>query len=451
MNITRENKDELNAVLKVKIEQEDYQERVQNVLKDYRKKANINGFRPGKVPMGLINKMYRTPVVVDEVNKLISESLTKYIVDEKLDILGEPLPSEVDQPNIDWESDENFEFAFDIALAPELDFSLTKRDKIPYYNITIDDKMRNEYIENYTRRFGEFVPTEKVEEMNEMIQGDLVELNDEGQPKEEGVSVEAAKFSVDMVKDEEIKKSLKGTKAGDVFNIDLKKAYPNDTELSSLLRIEKDEVEQINGTFQATVKEVTRFKNAELNQELFDKVFGEGEVKSEDEFKEKIDEEIRHNLKNETEYRFMLDAKDALVKKVKSDLPSEFLKRWLKATNKEITDEQIENDFGGFEEDLKWQLVKNKIAKENEIEVTEEEILEQAKEFTRMQFMQYGLTNIPDEHLDQYSKQMLERNEDKRRIAEKKLEDKIVEHVKEKVKVEEKDISSENFNKLFEK
>ncbi len=451
MNITSEKIDELNSSIKLKIEKTDYDERVNNVLKDYRKKANINGFRPGKVPMGMINKMYRIPVMVDEINKLISENLSKYITDEKLNILGEPLPSEKEKPEINWETDSEFEFTYNIGLAPELEIKFTKKDKVPQYEITIDDKTRDEFIKGYTSRYGENKPVESTEEGSEVISCDLKQADNDGKPVEEGIQVEDVKISIAMVKDEAIKPSFLSRKIGDSFTFDIKKAFPNDTEIASLLKINKEEVETIQPNFLLELKEITKFVNAEVNQEFYDKAFGEGTIKSDEEFKAKIDEEINATFSRESDYRFGIDAKEMLIKKVPMDLPVEFLKRWMKATSKEeVADEQIEAEFPEFEKDLKWQLIKNTIAKDKEISLTEEDILEQAKDFARAQYMQYGMMNIPDEYLVNYAKQIIQNENDRRRLAERELENKVVASIREDIKIDDKKISKDDFVKLFE-
>jgi trigger factor len=451
MNITKENLDELNAVLKVKVGKEDYDEKVNNVLKDYRKKAKIDGFRPGKVPLGLINKMYRKPVLADEINKLVSESISKYLLEEKLNVLGEPLPHEEEKPSIDWDNDTEFEFAFDLGLAPDLEFSVSNKDKVPFYRIKIDEELRNKYIDNYTSRLGSFKTVDEVVE-NEMIKADIVQLNEGGDVKENGISAADASISVEMVKDDKIKKQFIGTKVGDIVNVDLKKAFPSDAELTSMLKIEKEQVKEVTGVFQVTIKSISKYEKAEINQELWDKLYGEGQVKTKEEFTKKIDEEIRINLERDSEYRFRLDIKDALVKKFKKALPKEFLIRWLLEVNEgKFTREDIEKDYDHFEEDLKWQLIRDKFIQENEIKVSDEEVLDTAKEFTRAQFMQYGLSNVPDEQLEAYARESLKREKDRKSLYEKKYEDKVVELLKEMVKLDEKEISSEKFDKLFEK
>ena len=375
MNISKENTDQLNAILHVKVEQTDYEEKVNEVLRDYRRKANVDGFRPGKVPMGLIKKMYYTPVLVDEVNKLVSESLFNYLKDEDVKILGEPLPHKEQDAKIDFAKDTEFEFKFDLGLAPELNLEVTAKDKIPYYKIKVDKKQQEEYKDSLLQRHGEFKSVDQAGD-NELIKGLLVKVDKEGQEVENGIRVEDISMSLEMMKDDDQKILFSGTKAGDEVVFDVKKAFPNDTELASLLRIEKTEVAMLEGTFKCVISEVNKFVNATVGQDLFDKVYGEGEVKSEEEFMERISEEIAQNYERESEYRFMVDAREAMIKKAKIDLPVEFLKRWMVEANENITEEQVKDDFDKYEDDFRWQLIKEYLLKQQEIKVTEEEALE---------------------------------------------------------------------------
>jgi trigger factor len=450
MNITKENIDTLNAVLKVKIEKSDYEEKVSEVLKDYRKKAQIPGFRPGKVPFGMVKKMYGTAVMLEEVNKLISESVSKYIFDEKLKILGDPLPNEEKQEKIDWETQSEFEFVFDLGLVPEFEFKLSKRDKVPYYNIKVEDKFINDTIENHTRRYGKTEDVDAVEE-NELLKGTLVQLDKDGNPMEDGILKEDAMLSLEVMKDDDIKKKFKGVKANEEVVFELAKAYPSEVELASLLGIDKEVAKELSGDFKLTITTITKYVPSEINQELFDQVYGKDAVKSEEEFKAKIVEEIQSGFSKESDYKLSIDVKNKFVEKTKMDLPEEFLKRWLKYSNKEIKDEEIEKDFANFADGLKWTLIKENLIQENEIKIEEEEILELSKEMTLAQFRQYGLNTIPDEQLEQYAKEILKKEDERKRLAEKLFEDKVVNYIKENIKLDEKDVTTEEFNKLFEK
>jgi trigger factor len=452
MNISRDNTDELNAVLRIKIEKEDYEERVHNILGDYRRKARIDGFRPGKVPFGLISKMYRIPVLVEEINKILSEAITKYLIDEKLNILGEPLPNENQQSRIDWDNQTEFNFVFDIGLAPELDISVSAKDKIPNYSIKIDDQIRARYIENYQSRLGSLKSVDVSEEKS-VIKADLHQVDNDGNPVENGIKAEDVSISIEMIKDDKIKTIMLGRLKNDTLTIDLKKAYPNNVDLAALLKISKETVELIKGEFRMTIKDISMFEKAEVNQDFFDRIYGKGNVKSEVEFRNKLDEDIQANLSRDSEYKFRLDVRNYFLGKFKKDLPEEFLKRWLLAINKDkYTEEQISKDFEHFKEDLKWQLIKNKIIKENNLKVSEEEILKYVKQYARMQFIQYyGITDVSEEDLNKYANELLKKDNEKKQFYERKYEDKVIEFVRNTVKIENKLVTLEKFNKLLDK
>lgn len=449
MNITRENIDDLNAVLTVKIEKPDYDEKVETVLKDYRKKANIKGFRPGMVPIGMIKKIYGRAVKIDEINKVVTENVQKYLTDEKIEILGDPLPKFTDQEKIDFETQEDFSFAFEVGLTPEIELTLNKKNKANLYEIIIDDKMKNDYLDNYKRRFGELRKADSIEE-KDVIKGKLEAIDEAGNVVEGGPAAEDTSLAVDIIKDEEIKKLFTGKAVGDSVDFDLRKAFPNDSEIGGILHIKKEDAEAVNGNFRFTVSDISRFFPAEVNQDLFDKVYGEGIVTTEEDFMKKLEEEISANLKKETEYKLMLDVKELVLEKTEFNLPEEFLKRWLLTINENNTAEQIEKEFDHFKKDLKWQLIKNKVARDNEVKITEEELLGEAAKITRYQFQQYGLFYATDEQIENYAKETLKREDDAKRIADKILDEKVIALLKDLIKLEEKSISAEDFNKLFE-
>jgi trigger factor len=451
MNIVKEQVDSLNAVLKVHISKEDYEPNVQKTLTDYKKKARIDGFRPGKVPAGLIQKMYGKQAMLEEVNKLLSESVTKYLTDQSIHILGDPLPSEKEQALIDWDQQTEFDFAFDLGLSPEFDLNLTKKDKLNFYNITPAPKVIENYLDGYLRRYGSFKTCDIVADGKESVTGNFIELNEDGSIKDSGVVTENSVIYLEFMKDEAIKKEFMGLKIGDTVTYNLRKAFPNDVELASILHKKKEEVGPIDSDFQMTINAISQFEKAALNQELFDKVFGEGEIKSETEFNEKIQGEIKNNLLRESEYKFRMDVKEALLLKADFKLPEDFLKRWIFSINEgKYTLQQIEDDFPKFMRDLRWQLMQNKVIKEHNLQVSDEEMIEFAKYITRMQFEQYGLHNVPDENIDNYAKESLKRPEERKRMLEKKYEDKVIDFVKTLITMEEKVISSEDFDKLME-
>ncbi|MDX2415374.1 MAG: trigger factor family protein, partial [Bacteroidales bacterium] len=314
MKITKENIDDLNAVLSVNIVKEDYEEKVNEQLKDYKKKANIKGFRPGKVPFGMIKKMYGLNVQVEEINKLVSESINTYITEEKIEILGDPLPKIDEESGIDFETQEEFTFNFELGLAPEFEIKLSAKNKLPYYEIKIDEKMRNDFLDNYKRKFGVYSVGDLTEE-EDLLKANVVELDDKGVIVGNGIFAENSTLSINVIKDEKIKKTFIGRKIGDIIDFDINKAYPNDFEIAGILQKQKEEVGNIKGVFRATINEINRFNPAELNQELFDKVYGEGTVKSEEEFMSKLDIEISENLKKESDYKALMDARTLAIEK----------------------------------------------------------------------------------------------------------------------------------------
>jgi trigger factor len=452
MNIKKDNLDELNAVLTITVEKSDYEEKVDQVLKDYRKKARIDGFRPGKVPQGLINKMYRKPVLVEEINKLLGESLGKYLVDEKLNILGEPLPS-LDKPvQVDWDADAQFEFSFDIGMSPEIDFTVSDKDKIDYYLIKTDEEEISKQRDRISSRYGSYKETDEAISDNEMLKADLVELGPNNEPAD-GIHVEDVSISLEFVKDEESKKKFMGLKAADVLDIDVKKTFVNETDLAALLKIAKDKLPETGSNFRVTIKSVSRFVKAEINQELFDKVYGPDQVKSLEEFNAKITEELKAAFERNSDYKFRIDAKEYYLGKFKQELPAAFLKRWLVYTNQgKMTMEQIEKDFDAFVTDLKWQLIKGKVARDNEMKIKEEELVAHTKEVFRQQFVQYyGIADVPDDTLEKYAKESLGREEERNRYMESLMENKVFEFMQKTVKLDTKEVTLQEFNKMFEK
>ncbi|HNT92820.1 MAG: trigger factor [Bacteroidales bacterium] len=440
MNVTRENTDALNATVRIDVVKADYEEKVDKKLREYRRTASIKGFRPGHVPFQLIRKMYGTTVLIDEINSLVSEKLSEYIKIENLDILGDPIPLE-DGHSFDPEKSDEFSFTFELGLAPEFGLNLSKKQKLTRYQIEPDSKMVADYIDNYARRNGEFIVAEESAE-KDVLKGDVI--------SEDGSVInEEASISVEMIKDEKIRNEFLGRSAGETVGFDLRKAFPNDNEIAGLLKKEKNEVKELSGLYSMTIREVSRFTPAENNQELWDKVYGEGNVSSPEEFEARVTEEIKGFFNRESEYKLHTDARDLALDKTEFDLPEEFLKRWLLRVNEKATAEDIEKDWDHFRKDLRWQLVKNRIAKDNEVKITDDEILEEAKSFTRQQFSQYGLYYATDEQITSFARDMLKKEEDARRIAEKVLDTKVLNIIIDSVKVDDKKVSPDEFNKLF--
>ncbi|HYQ58050.1 MAG TPA: trigger factor, partial [Draconibacterium sp.] len=383
-------------------------------------------------------------------NKLISQNLSKFMIDEKLPVLGEPMPNEEKQKSIDWEKDESFEFAFDVALAPEVKVSLDKRNKYTYYKIAVSDDMIQQQVDMAASQLGQNVPVDEAK-ADSTVRGNFVQLDAEGNEVEGGIAPEGVLLAVDKIKDEEVKNAFIGCKKDDIIVFDPIKAFENKHEASHMLNIKHEEAETLESDFRYTVTEVLQFEKAELNEELFKKLYGEEtEIKTLDDFKAQIKNDLAKNLVFSSDHKFALDTRDALVEKIAPELPEAFLKRWLTAVNKELTQEQIENEFPAFILDLKWQLIKDEIAKENELKVEENEAEDFAKQMAMAQFQQYGINNAPEEQLESFAKMMLDKPEEKERIYKKLIEDKIVEVVKEKVTVQEEEISQEKFNEMMQ-
>ena len=450
MNISKENIDDLNAVLKLTVDKEDYESRVDEVLKDYRKKANMPGFRPGKVPFGMIKKMYGKHVMAEQVNKIVSEELSKYLFESKLNVLGEPLPSE-SQETIDFETQESFNFNFDVAIAPEFEVKLSKREKLPYYSIEVTDEMLDQQVKQATSRFGTSETVEQATEAS-MVKGDLVQLDQDGNVLEDGIKAEDTVLSAASIKNEEVKAQISAVKNADTIVFNPKTAFEDATQISYMLKISAEEAANVDGDFQFTVKEITNYIDPEMNQELFDQVLGKDVATNEEEFTAKIKEDLEKTLAFESEYKFSIDAKEKLMKKIEMPLPEAFLKRWILTINHdkpEINEETIDNDMPKYLDDLRWQLIKNEILKVNEIKIEEADVLEVAKKSAKMQFMQYGLSNIPEEHLVSYAQDMMKQEEQRRNMSETAAQDKVLAFIKESIKIEDKTVNREEFNNLF--
>ena len=449
MNIVRKDIDTSNATITISIEKVDYTEKVEKTLRDYRKKANIPGFRPGMVPLGLLKKMYGKSILAEEINKILSDELYKYIQDNNINLLGEPLPNETDQKDIDFGTQEDFEFVFDLGLAPEFEVELNKKDKVKYYQITPSEEMINNQIKSYTGRYGKYVQEESVEE-KDMVKGVITELAD-GKEKEGGIQVQDAVLTPAYMKDDASKALFIGAKVGDVITFNPKTAFENEAEVSSLLKISKEEVAEVIADFQFSIEGITRYHEAAIDQELFDKVYGDGTVKSAEEFTEKIKANIQETLAQDSEYKFGIDAREVLVKKYDGlAFPDAFLKRWLMATNKNLTEETLETDYPKMIADLKWQLIKDKIAKSNDIKVEKDDVEDFGRKIARSQFAQYGMIGMDDAILDNYVKDMLKKEETLKNIIDKVAENKVLDIIKSSVKVDTKEVSIEEFNKMFE-
>lgn len=448
MNITRENKSDVDIVLTISVEKSDYETPVAAALKEYRQKAVIPGFRPGKIPAGLVQKRFGKAILAEEVNKILTQSLSKYIVDEKLAILGEPLPNDDLQKTIDFEKDETFDFVFDIGLAPKLEITLNKDNKFDYFLIRVDDKMIDSRVEQIAYQYGSNKPTEEMSEKS-LVRGNFTQLDLEGNELKDGVYTEGVLIAIDRIKDESVKNDILGKKVGDAVIFDPVAAFGNRHEVGHMLDISHEKAETIEGNFRFQINEVNIFKPAEVNDELVKTIYGEeSEIKTVEDFRLKVKEEIASSLRQSSEVKFSRDTRDSLVDTVKAELPEAFLKRWLKLRNDGLTDDQIESDFDNFMKDLRWQLIRDTLIKDNNLSVSEEEATNFARQFAFSQFYQYGYYNVSDEQIDSYAKMILSKEEEKERIYRMLYEDKVMAVVKEKAEIIEKEVSEEEFTAM---
>jgi len=448
MKISFENADKVNGQLTIVVEEADYNEKVEKTLKDYRKKANIPGFRPGQAPLSLIKKQVGEQVKMDELNKLVGETIYSYLKDNNIQFLGEPLPS-AKQEAQDLAKPAPYTFVFDIAVAPEIDLELTDKDKLDYYEITVDDKLVDEQVDMFASRAGKYEQVEKYQ-AKDMLKGDMKELNADGSEKEGGIVKEGAVLMPEYIKVDDQKKLFKGLKRGQVVVFNPKKAFPESAiEVSSMLGIGKEEAANVDSDFAFHVLEITRYAKAPVNQELFDAIYGEGAVKDEADFRSKIAEGIANQLVSNSEYKLLQDLRAYCEKKVgKLVFPEEMLKRVMRTKVKDA--KEVDEKFDASLEELKWHLIKERLVKANDVKVNDDDVLDAARLQARIQFAQYGMSNLPDETVDNYAREMLKNRETLDGFVDRAVENKLVEALKKVVKLKKKKISLDDFNKMME-
>ena len=452
MKIQFENPDKVNGLMTLTVEEADYKESVEKTLKDYRKKANIPGFRPGMVPMGLIKRQFGTSVKVDVINKALGDQIYKYVRENNIQMLGEPLPAENQEP-VDIEGEAPYVFKFDVAVAPEFKIELNGKNKIDYYNIEVDDKLIDNQVDMFASRSGHYDKVEEYDaEKRDMLKGDLKELDADGNVKEDGIMVETALLMPQYIKEEDQKKLFDNAKLGSVITFNPRKAYPdNDSEIASLLKIDREKAKDVTSDFTYLVTEIQRFVKAEVNQELFDQVYGEGNVKSEEEFRGKIAEGIKAQLALDSDYRFLLDVRKYCEQKVGNlTFPDAILKRVMLNNNKDKGMEFVEKNYEQSIKELTWHLIKEQLVAAYNIKVEENDILEAAKGAARAQFAQYGMSNVPEEYLENYAKEMMKKEENIQGFVDRSIDQKLIVALKNGVKLNEKSISLDDFNKLME-
>jgi trigger factor len=451
MNVSFQNIDKVSGLLTVKLVKADYAEKVEKGLKSLRQKVQMPGFRKGMVPMSLVKKMYEKSVVAEEVNKVLSDTIYNYIKENNVNILGEPLPNEEKQPVVDFETMEEFEFVFDIALAPEFEVAVSEADKVNYYNIEVSDEMVENQVKMYASRSGKHEKVDAYQD-GDMLKGLIAELDENGNTKEGGIQVEGAVMMPSYIKNDEQKAIFANAKVNDVLVFNPAKAYEgSDAEVASLLKIAKEAAAELKSDFSYQVEEITRFVPGELTQEIFDQVLGEGVAKTEEEFRAKIKEGIQAQLVGDSDYKFMVDARQMLTEKIgKLEFPDALLKRVMLLNNQEKGEEFVNENYEGSIKELTWHLIKEKLVKANDIKIEQADILEMAKKTTKAQFAQYGMMSVPEEVVENYAKEMLKKKEAVENLVNRAVEDKLAAALKSQVTLENKTVSVEEFNKMFE-
>ena len=451
MNVSFEKVDKVNALVTIKIEKADYEGKVAEAIKDFRKKASIPGFRPGQVPTSLLKKRFGTEILAEQVNKVMVDELYKYIREQKINILGEPMPNTEKQQPVDFKTMEDFTFVFDVALAPEFDATVSDKDTLDRYVIDVTDEMVENQVNSYAQRGGHY---DKVEEYQnrDMTKGILAQLDEDGNVKEGGVQVEGAVMLPDYIKNDEEKAKFAGCKVNDVLIINPAKAYDNSTaELSSLLKISKEEAEQMTSDFSYQITEITRYQPAELNQELFDSVLGTGVVNGEEEFRAFVKKQIEGQFAVDTEYRFILDLRAYMMDRVGTlEFPEQLLKRFMSLNNPEKSAEDLDKDYPESIKELQWYLIREKLCEQLDVKINRDDVLAVAKDIARMQFAQYGMINVPEETLAGYAEEMLKNKEQADNMTARAVEKALAAKVMATVTLNDKHVSLEEFNKLFE-
>ena len=449
MEITRESKDALNAVLKIKVEPADYQSQFEAALKKQRKQASMPGFRPGHVPMSVVKKRFGRSILAEELNTLLNQSIHNHIEENKLNVLGNPLPIEPFENDGDWDNPSEFNFNYELGLAPEIDLGKIKKLKLDYFKVKVDEKLIARQTEDIQRRYGSLSEPSESEE-KDMLVGTLVQLDENDEILEGGIMNDAT-ISIEFVEDKKTKSALTGLKAGDFVVVDPHKISQNHDDLGKMLGISHAEVHDLKGNFRLNINEIKRLAPAPLNQELFDKVYGKDNVPDEEGFKAKVKSDLEKLFDNDSHRLFKQRVASTLVESMNLPLPDEFLKRWIVVANEEpLTPEQVEQEYPGYAKGLQWQLIENAIVRENELKVTQDEIIDFMKENIARQYAQYGLP-MDDEMLTNFAKNSLQNRDEVNKVYEVLIEDKVVAKLKEDMKVNEKELSYDDFVKEAQK
>ena len=446
MKITQSKAEKMMANIKIEVSENDYSEKVNDVLKKYRKDAVVPGFRKGKTPMSIIEKQYKTSIVVDEVNKILQDSLYKHITENKLKVLGSPMP--LTDNEIDWKNNTDFVFEYEVGLAPDLSIKISQKDKLTYYNIKADDKLIENYCNDIAKRYG------KMTNPSESIAGDLVycliqQLDATGEIDASGISNEAT-VSIDSIKDKKFQKQFIKIKADDILKLNVKEVFTNKADLAAMLKVSQGELENLESNqFQFKVIRINRLAPAELNKDLFDKVYPKKNVKSLKDFKAKIKEEAEKSFVMESDRMLKNDVVLFLVEKIKFDLPDEFLMRWLvKSSEKPLTLEQVKIDYPNYSKSLKWQLIENKILEDNDVKITNDDLISFTKDLVKRQMQQYGQANTDDKQLSDIAENILKNEDERKKISNQLFDEKTLIIYKDLFKLNQKSISYDDFVKL---
>lgn len=449
MNIVQENTAPLEAVLKVSLSEEDYRDQVDKELRNLQKKAQMPGFRPGKVPMGIVKKMYGKSVLAEEVNKILADAVYNYIKENELNVLGNPLPDNEKANAIDWENQTEFEFHYEIGLAPEIDLELSEDIEVEYHKIKVEDDIVDNYLKDIRKRYGKMT-NPGTAEAEDVLFGEFTEMEAPGKPKDEGHTHKANVY-IQYLKDEELKSQLVGAKPGTTVEMDIVKAVDSETEAAAMVGVKKEELDQYSPLFRFVVESISRVEPAELNEELFKKVAPEEDIKTEEEFREHLAGQISQQYQTDADKHFKNVVMEKLVKETDLSLPESFLKKWLLDTNKdneEITEEKVNNEFDQFADSFRWQLLENHLIKKYEIKVEPEEVNAQIEKFIRAQLKQYGQENVEQEMLDQYVKQIAANKDEVKKVYDQLFDEKLLNLFKEKLKLKEKETGFDDFVKL---
>lgn len=449
MKVSFENPDKINGLLTITVEDDDYKAEVEKTLKEYRKTANVPGFRPGQVPMGMIRRRFGSAVKMDAINKVLGDELQKYIADNNIAMLGEPLASEKQQPQ-DLEKDGPYTFMFDIAVAPEFDIKLDANDTVDYYEITADDTLIDSQVEMFASRMGQNVEADHYED-GDVLKGDLRQLDAEGDTLEGGLTVEAASVMPKYLKSDDQKKLFDGCKPGDIITFNPSKAYEGSNyELSSLLKVDREKVAEYTGDFSYQITSVQHFEKHAVDQELFDLTFGKDAVKDEKEFREKIAEGLKAQLALDSDMKFLMDVRKYAEDKVgQLTYPDSLLKRIMKQNNKDKDQEFIDKNYEPSIKELSWSLIRSKIAVALGVKIEDEDVKSAAREMAKAQFAQYGMSNVPQEYVDNYADELLKKKEAQQQFVDRAIDAKLVEALKGVVTLNKKSVSLDEFNKMM--